>query len=256
MSFKTSTLLTQQSNLVHRFTSRLNGHSQTPYKSNNLAFHVGDREEDVIINHKQLAQQLHYDHKKLVHMRQVHSDLVIVINPKSENFDAPPECDALVTNIIDIPLMVMVADCTPILFFDPIKNVIAVAHAGRQGALLNIVSKTINTMIKQFKSDKNNILIVLGPSIHSCCYEVGEVVAEEVCDAGYPLALSLTDKKYFLSVNSIIHTQLKVLEIPEKNIDDLNICNACNKHDFFSYRADQQKTGRFAGIIMLKSNIS
>ena len=255
MQKKSSRLLTPHSEIIHTFSTRIGGTSKLPYESNNLAFHVGDSEDAVIMNHKQLAQQLDYDHKKLVHMRQVHSDLVVVINPKTENFGAPPECDALITNIINIPLMVMVADCTPILFFDPIQNVIAVAHAGRQGALLNIVSKTIKSMIEQFESDKNDILVVLGPSIHSCCYEVGEVVAEEVRTAGYPLVLSIRDEKHFLDVNSIIHTQLQVLEIPEKNIEDLNICNACHNDYFFSYRADQQKTGRFAGIIMLRTKL-
>jgi len=252
MLFKTSTLLTHHSNLAHRFTSRIGGHSKAPYKSNNLAFHVGDNEADVIANHQHLATQLNYDHTKLVHMKQVHSNLVLVVNPETDHFNAPPECDALVTNLVNIPLMVMVADCTPILFFDPIKKVIAVAHAGRKGALTNIVSETIKTMTERFSSDKNEIQIILGPSIHSCCYEVGEEVAQEVSEAGYHAALSLVDEKHFLDVNSIIRTQLQVLEIPEKNIEDLNICNSCHNLSFFSYRADKETTGRCAGVIMLK----
>ena len=253
MLFKTSTLLTHHTNLTHRFTSRIGGYSQAPYKSNNLAFHVGDKEDDVVTNHKQLAKQLHYDHTKLVHMKQIHSNLVLVVNPEIDHFSAPPECDALVTDLVNVPLMVMIADCTPILFFDPIKKVIAVAHAGRMGALNNIVAETIKTMTDRFSSNKNEIQIILGPSIHSCCYEIGEEVAQEVSDAGYRSALSFKDEKHFLDVNSIIHTQLQELEIPEKNIEDLNICNACHNLSFFSYRADKETTGRNAGVLMLKN---
>ena len=254
MLFKTSTLLTHHTHLVHRFTSRIGGQSKAPYKSNNLAFHVGDKEDDVTANHLHLAKQLHYDHTKLVHMKQVHSNLVLVVNPETDHFDAPPECDALVTDLPNIPLMVMVADCTPILFFDSVKKVIAVAHAGRMGALYNIVSETIKTMTERFHSDKKNIQVIIGPSIHSCCYEISEEVAQEVSDSGYHDALTLKEEKHYLDVNHIIHSQLKSLEIPQQNIEDLNICNACHNLSFFSYRADKETTGRCAGVIMLKES--
>ena len=247
-----SKLLDSFSQIIYTFTSRHNGLSGSPFNTNNLAFHVGDKHEDVIENHLRLAQKLNYKHNKLVHMQQIHSDTIITVDPDIHNFENPPECDALITDKTRIPLMVMTADCTPVLLFDNIKNIIAVAHAGRAGAVKGIVPKTIEKMYSDFGSKVEDICVVLGPSIHGCCYEVGEKIAKEVTDDGYDYALIKKEGSYYLEVNTIIKRQLEGSGIKKENIEDLNICNACENRDFFSYRADHQKTGRIAGVLMLK----
>ncbi len=252
MIFKKSTLLNTYSEIEHNFTTRDGGISKSPFNSNNLAFHVGDKSDDVLKNHQTLAEQMGYDYRDLVHMQQIHSDIITIVEPAIHNFENPPECDALVTDQPNIPLMVMVADCTPVLFFDPIKNVIAVAHAGRAGAIKGIVPKTITKMCSNFGSKVENIEIVLGPSIGGCCYEVGAKIAEEVNADGYGFAVIEKNGSHYLEVNAIIHRQLKETGIRKEKIEDLNICNACENRDYFSYRADDQKTGRIAGVIMLK----
>ncbi len=239
--------------LAHTFTTRHGGISKLPYESNNLAFHVGDDAETVIQNHKRLAQEMGYDYTNLVHMRQVHSDNVVIVDPELHDFEHPPECDALITDKPGIPLMVMTADCTPVLFFDPVQNVIAVAHAGRAGAIMGIVPKTIEKMCTHYKSRKDDIVVVLGPSIGGCCYEVGETIGKEILESPNAFAVIQRDEKYFLEVNAIIHMQLEDIGILQSHIDDLNICNACENETYFSYRADRQKTGRIAGVIMLKT---
>ncbi len=247
-----SRLLNHYKQVIYTFTTRHGGMSTTPYGSNNLAFHVGDDHEDVLQNHLLLAKQMHYNYRDLVHMRQVHSDKIIIVDPEIHNFENPPECDALITNQPNIPLMVMVADCTPVLFFDPIKKVIAVAHAGRAGAIKGIVPKTITKMCNDFGSKVENIKVVLGPSISACCYEVGEKIANEVTADGYGFAVVAKKGSHYLEVNTIIHHQLQQSGIKKEHVEDLDICNACENQTYFSYRADNQKTGRIAGVIMLK----
>ncbi len=238
--------------LTHCFTTRLGGSSQAPYNTNNLAFHVEDNPEVVMRNHMALAKDKGYTYQNLVHMKQIHSDKIVIVDPKIHNFKNPPECDALITNQTGIPLMVMVADCTPVLFYDPSQNVIAVAHAGRAGAIQGIVPKTITKMHTVFGSRIEDILIVLGPSIGVCCYAVGEKIAQEMTKDGFGLAIVYKKGQYYLDVNAIIKQQLQELGIKDEKVEDLSICNACEHSTFFSYRADKQKTGRFAGIIMLE----
>ena len=253
MKFIKSELLTPDKQVTHLFTTRDGGVSKAPFNSNNLAFHVGDDSENVIQNHLRLAQQIGYNITDLVHMRQIHSDKIIVVDPKIHNFENPPECDALITDRQNIPLMVMTADCTPVLFFDRVKNVIAVAHAGRAGALKGIVPKTMTKMCSNFGSKIENIEVVLGPSIGGCCYEVGAKIAEDVSADGYGFAILEKNGSYYLEVNAIIHRQLQESGVNKENIEDLETCNACENRDYFSYRADNQKTGRIAGVLMLKS---
>ena len=248
-----SKLLHGSPQLTYAFTTRHSGFSKVPFNSNNLAFHVGDEKDDVLNNHKKLAQGMGYNNHNLVHMQQVHSDKIVIVDPKIHNFDNPPECDALMTNLPNIPLMVMVADCTPVLFYDPKQRVIAVAHAGRAGALQGIVPKTITKMQREYNSDLDDIMIVLGPSIGVCCYEVNRKIVEKVTKEGYGLATVYTKGQYYLDVNAIIKEQLRNLNISDERVEDLGICNACENKTFFSYRADRQKTGRFSGIIMLEA---
>lgn len=244
-----STLLSNFSTIKAVFTTRHGGISKAPYHTANLAFHVGDNPQHVLANHDLLATQLDYNRNNLIHMRQIHSDIIFLVDEKM-NFDTPPECDALITNKIDVPLMIMSADCTPILIYDPLHHAIGVVHAGRKGALNAILPKTIQAMHTEFESIIEKLFVILGPSIHGCCYEVNEMIAKECENKGYSNALIRKESKVFLDVNTILLMQLQTLNI--SNIEVIEECTACKHDEYFSYRADAQKTGRIAGIIVLQ----
>lgn len=251
MGLLSSKLLSQYLQISAHFTTRHGGVSSSPHDNLNLAFHVGDNPKNTLENHRILADMLEYDLKNLIHMRQIHSNNIIIAN-STMNFDTSPQCDALITNCTDIPLMVMSADCTPILLYDPIKHAIGAVHAGRAGALNRILPMTLEAMEKNYGTALSDIQIVLGPSIHGCCYEINENIADEVKAKGYEAALIRTKKKVSLDVNTILHIQLKVLGIASQQVETINQCTSCNCHDYFSYRADEQHTGRIAGVIFLR----
>jgi hypothetical protein len=201
-------------------------------------------------HHLLLASEFGYERDALVHMKQIHSNIVHVVS-EEDGFITPPTCDGLVTNRKNIPLMVMVADCTPVLFFDFTCKVIGVAHAGREGAFSNIVKNVIETMNLEYGSLAENIEVSIGSSIGVCCYEVGKEIYEKSKEFHY--AFQLRDEKYYLDVNKIILSQLKECGIQEQNIKNEGICTACNTQTYFSYRKEG-KTGRFAGVLMLKDD--
>ncbi len=238
MDFLQSTLIKTK----HFFTTRKGGVSKTPYDELNIAFHVGDKRENVVKNHKLLASYFGYDYKKLVFMNQVHSNKVIVVD---EDFYGIPSCDALVTNQKNTPLMVMSADCSGILYYDENKKVIAAAHIGRKGAFSNINKNVIETMKKRFDSNPKDIKVAVSPNIKKCCYEVGKEITKEAYELGYDFAI----KEGFLDIDSIIQYQLEQSGIKEYEFTD--ICTRCNSDRFFSYRAEKI-TGRFASVIMLE----
>ncbi|MBE0514653.1 peptidoglycan editing factor PgeF [Sulfurimonas sp.] len=240
MKFYYSEKLSLFTNLLHAFTTK---------ESGNLAFHVGDGEINVQKNHELLATELGYEKKSLVHMRQIHSDIVHVVT--NEDFKTPPTCDALVTNKLNTPLMVMVADCSPILFYDDKKRVIAAAHAGRAGAFQNIVKNVIEKMQTEFGSDAKDIYVSVGASIGVCCYEVGGEIYEETKEKGLEYAMQKREGRFYLDVGKILQKQLLSCGIKKENIEFSNECSCCNTQRYFSYRAEA-KTGRFAGVIQLK----
>lgn len=227
-------------NLIHSFTTK---------ESRNLAFHVGDEKLHVEKNHALLAKELGYEKNSLVHMKQIHSDIVHVV--ADEDFETPPTCDALITNKTNTPLMVMVADCSPILFYDDEKKVIAAAHAGRQGAFKNIVKNVVEKMKTEFNSEPKNIHVSVGANIGVCCYEVGSEIYDEAKEKGLEYAMQRRGENFYLDVASILQKQLLSCGIKRENIEFCDDCTCCNTQRYFSYRAEA-KTGRFAGVLMLK----
>jgi hypothetical protein len=185
-------------------------------------------------------------------MRQIHSDRIVIAD-ESLTFDTPPECDALITNVPNLPLMVMSADCTPILLYDPITRSIGAVHAGRAGALAEILPKTIRKMGEAFGSRMSDLYITMGPSIHGCCYEINDQIAADVIASGYPAALRSEEGKVYLDVNTVLKTQLERMGFPSNRLEIIDECTACRCDTYFSYRADRQRTGRIGGIIMLRA---
>lgn len=237
--------------IVASYTTRHGGISQGPYSTANLAFHVGDNPIDVLHNHDMLAGVLGYRREHLIHMRQIHSDRVEIVDT-GLSFETPPECDALITNRPDRALMVMSADCTPILIYDPVHRAIGAVHAGRAGALGSILPKTIETMGKTYGSRLEDLKISFGPSIHGCCYEINTAIAAEVEGQGFIHALRFEGEKVFLDVNTVLRSQLDELGIRSGQLEVISACTSCQCDTYFSYRADRQFTGRIAGVIMLR----
>jgi YfiH family protein len=220
----------------------------TSKADSNLAFHVNDNITKVIDKHKALSQKHNYSLKNLIHMKQIHSNIVHVVD-ENDNFENPPTCDALITNKKNTPLMVMVADCTPMILFDDIVGVIAVIHAGRQGAFKNIVKNTLDAFVSNYNSDIKNIKVEIGASICQECYEVGGEIYVEAKQLDMQYAIKQKNNSYYLDVNKIIINQLKDYGVADVQIKLSDECSSCNKK-YYSYRRDGQ-TGRFAGVIIL-----
>ncbi len=232
-----------EDSLFFTVTSRYGGVSETPYDSLNLALHVSDNPKNVLANRTLVAQKHHFLIENLIYMDQTHSANIAIIKDCASN--KIENCDALITNVKNIPLMVMVADCIPILLYDPVNQVIAVVHAGRNGTFNQIAKKTVLKMVDEFHCCASNVLVYLGTSIHKCCYEVGEeivrIVPKKYCEK--------RDEKWYLDLQSMNVDQLLSLGVVRENIEIASVCTCCDK-DYFSYRREGV-TGRFAGIMKL-----
>ena len=138
----------------------------------NLSYLVDDLKQNVDKNRQTVANIMEYKNEDLVYMNQVHGNNVQIVDINSPKLIE--NCDGIITKEKNLPLMVMVADCIPILFFDEIQGVIAAVHAGRNSTFLKIAQITANKMINELGCNANNIKVIFGPSIHSCCYEVSD----------------------------------------------------------------------------------
>ncbi|QKJ23228.1 peptidoglycan editing factor PgeF [Poseidonibacter lekithochrous] len=208
----------------------------------NLAYHVGDDKNNVDNNRKNLAKKLNYKYEDLVYMNQVHGNHVEVVTKDSPKLI--DNCDGLITNEKNLALMVMVADCIPILLHDERAGVIAVLHAGRNSTFQKIVQVALDIMTKQFDCKSQDIKAILGPSIQKCCYEVS---VEMVNIVASNFGSEFVEGRY-INLQGINRSILEANGVT--NIEISPICTQCSNKPYYSYRKDN-KTGRFAGIIKL-----
>ena len=245
--------------LVHFITTRAGGMSLPPYDSLNLGLHTADNSDDVRANRALLAKETGIGKEKFLYASQVHSGDVKIIDSKAIGngvLSSNPRTDATITDLPGICLMVMVADCVPVLLYDPVKKVSAVIHAGWRGTVHKITSNTIQSMVGHFGCDPADILAGIGPSIGPCCYEVGEDVTEFVEQSfgttqGYLIRKKDSSKPHF-DLWYANQKQLADNGVKPENIETSALCTMCNSETFFSSRASGGITGRFAaGICIL-----
>jgi len=160
-----------------------------------------------------------------------------------------PAVDALITNEKNIFLAIKTADCVPILMFDPIIKVIAVVHSGREGTRKNIVRETLKILMKNFKSNPENILVKLGPSICEKCYEV-----DQNTFVNFVNSTGIEQQFSFLNIKKVLLHQLKEAGISLKNIENIDICTF-EDENYFSYRRDEMKGRQISLIGMLNKDI-
>ena len=177
---------------------------------------------------------------------QKHTDIVQVISSDPETKIA----DSVLTERKGILIGVQVADCVPVLCYDPVTLSIGAIHAGWRGTASQIVKKTITCMVEEFGSSPGDIKIAFGPSIRWSCYHVGKEVKEAICEAtGDGNYYLQEDGKCCIDLASANRHQAISLGIPEKNIWVSHECTYCNPENYHSYRYEKIYNGAQGGFI-------
>lgn len=240
----------------HGFSTRMGGVSTLPHLSElNLAFGRGECDGNVRENLKIFCKALQIDSNKLISAKQIHSDIVRYVTSEDIGLESY-SCDGFVTDKTDVALCVKIADCVPILFCDKENSVIGAAHAGWRGAAAGIAYKTVTEMLNH-GAEKKNICAAIGPSIHSCCYEVGEDFKEALFSvlgskAEKYLKKSLTaQEKYMADIVSLNRDFILEAGIAPPNISESGQCSCCNPELYFSHRASKGVRGTMAAVISL-----
>jgi len=245
----------------HGFTTRGGGISGGPYSSLNTAFHVGDTAENVRANRALACKALGINPDDIVAGKQVHGDRVKVVafSDKGRGAgsfeDSLTDVDALITADPGVPLSSYYADCVPIFLFDPVKRVVALAHAGWKGTVAKIGLKTVQKMSAVFNTNPEDCLAGVGPSIGPCCYEVSEQIIglyKNSFSDWAELAESSHYGRWRLNLWEANYRTLLEAGLLESNISVACTCTSCLNDLFFSYRAQGGVAGRMASFIMLK----
>jgi len=239
-------------------TTRAGGLSGGPYESLNLALHVGDGEAAVLENRRRALSVLDSDLGALVCANQVHGTRVSVVGSAERGrgslamTDAIPDTDALVTREPGLVLGVFVADCAPIVLFDPEAGVLGCAHAGWRGALGGVIEATIAAM-GTLGADPGRTTAGIGPAISKARYEVGaDVVAaatDHLGDAD-PFVRPARPEHWWFDLQGAAHSILIRAGLAADRISVAPI-DTGPPGPFFSARAEG-RCGRFALLARIR----
>ena len=224
--------LKKLSKIKHCFFSRKNGFSKGFYRGLNCGRGSNDNKKNVNRNLSFVAKRMNIKVNKLILMHQTHSSKVIEI--KKKNLKKTIFADAMITDMKDIALGVVTADCVPIIIYDIKNEIIGCIHAGWKGALSGIIKNTVSK-IKTLNS-KSNIVASIGPCIGEKSYEVDLLFYKRFINK------SDKNKKYFskknknkklFNIRKFVADKLTELKV---KIDHVIHDTFREKTNFFSYR--------------------
>jgi hypothetical protein len=241
--------------VVHGFYGRRGGHSRGPWASFNLSEKVGDAEADVRSNWSELGRSL--GEIRLVRMDQVHGAVVRVVTASDETRSrAPRQCDGLLTREPGVGLVVMTADCVPILMVAAAHRVAMALHAGWRGTVAGIVATALTTAHDAFGIAPAEWLVALGPAIGGCCYEVTAEIGDELTQRWGPMsdAWHPSGRRGQLDLRLANEAILSRQGVPVDRISRTGSCTACDGGRYFSHRRSGGRTGRQVSIIGFRVN--
>ena len=239
----------------HCFTTRNGGVSKGHLSSMNLGTRRQDEPENVLKNYEILGKSLGFDPRKAVLTRQTHTDIVRVVGQTEwgAGLYAPDlaECDGLITNTPGTALVIFTADCTPLLFHDPVTGAVGAAHAGWRGTAQAIGARVVEAMVNNFGSKPENIRAAIGPNVGFCHFETDADVPEAMIAAFGDEVNEYIEKKgekYYLDLKAINALVLRRAGV--KHIEISDDCTMCEPDRFWSHRVTKGDRGSQGAIIV------
>ena len=226
-------------NVNHCFFSKNGGVSQGIYSSLNCGLGSSDQKENVLKNLDIVSQKIGLDAKNLFTMNQTHSNKVVVINDANKHTQRI-NSDALVTDLKNVAISVLTADCVPILIYDEINQIIASIHAGWRGAFNGIIENTINEMVKISRNGKINVAI--GPCIGPNNYEVRQEFYNSFIQASKKnknFFLTTSNNKFLFNLRKYINFKFKELKV--NHVENIDFNTFTDNRNFYSFRRSKKE---------------
>jgi YfiH family protein len=210
------------------FTTRVGGVSVGRPGGLNLGAEVGDEDGAVRANRALLA----------AHVRRVAAPT------RPGRFTGGlrgwPEGDGLATATPGLPLLVLGADCVPVLLWRRDVGGCAAAHAGWRGLVAGVVRAAVGSL-----GDPARVGAAVGPAVGPCCYPVDAALRDRFAARFGPE----TVRPPAVDLAGAARSELIAAGVPCSAIQVLEACTSCEAGRFFSHRRDGAGAGRQAGLV-------
>ncbi len=237
--------------ISHCFFSRKNGFSKGIYEGLNCGRGSKDNKKNIQKNLKFVAKTMAVERAKLILMHQTHSNKVVEITKK--NYKKIIMADAMITQMRNLAIGVVTADCVPIIFCDNKSQVVGCIHAGWKGAFTGIIENTFKK-VKRLNL-KHKIYASVGPCIGNKSYEVDTKFYKMFVSKSWKYKIYFKEKnktKKLFNLRKFVTDKLLKLGI---KVDQVNKDTFSEKSNFFSYRRSfklkQKDYGRCISTVRL-----
>lgn len=213
-------------------------------------------DEKVIQNRQNFANTLGIDFNDLVLAENVHGNKIEIINSSDcghgtkTHLDAIKGVDGLISNDPNVFMMITIADCLPLLAYDPILKIAGVAHAGWKGILLGIGEALISEF-KAMGSNSENIVVGIGPGICQKHFVVKNDILDKFKSA-YPKATFIRNHDGYVDLKRSLTEQIIKTGVTKFNLEIAHECTVCNNYYFGSYRLEGDRTVYQAAVIGMR----
>ncbi|QRR01918.1 peptidoglycan editing factor PgeF [Dyadobacter sandarakinus] len=232
-----------QASLIAAESTRHGGVSPAPYHSLNLGGSTQDDPAHVAENNRRFFAALGVKPEQVAKSHQVHGDRILPVTTPGR-FEG---YDALITHTPGVQIAVTVADCTPILIYDPVKKTVAAIHAGWRGTVAHIVRKTLVLFESEYGVQPDTCLAYVGTCIDECSFEVNEDVAMHF-DSSFKRWDS-ERSKFFIDLKKANREDLLEAGVRPENVEVSAFSTVLNNEDYFSHRLEKGLTGRMLATI-------
>ena len=243
----------------HCFTTKLGGVSTGVMAGLNIAYKEEETMENVEENLRILGRALGFAPEKLILTRQNHSDVVRVVTKADHTTLCHrdyPWCDGLVTKDPGTALMIFTADCTPLLFHDPVTGAVGAAHAGWRGTASQIGARVVETMVREFGCNPADIHAAIGPNVGFCHFETDADVPEAML-ASYGEEVKTyirpQGEKFYLDLKAI--NALSLQRAGVRHIEISEDCTMCRPDKYWSHRITGSQRGSQGAVIVCKEEV-
>ncbi|NXH20750.1 LACC1 protein, partial [Bucco capensis] len=244
---------------LHGFTTRTGGISYIPTLSSCNLFSSSKRRDPQVVvkeNLRRLAKAAGFNPEAFHRVKIDHANAVCIMG-KAE----PDSYDGIVTNQQGVTIAAPGADCIPVLFADPVRKACGAAHSGWKGTLLGVSMATVNAMIAEYGCDVKDILVVLGPSVGPCCYQLPQESAQDFHRIDPKCVRHLDSASPYIDIRRATRILLESGGILPENIQDdsvpgqtqnVTFCTACHPEKFYSHFRDGTNFGTQIGFISIR----
>ena len=224
--------------LKHCFFSKNGGVSKDNYSSLNCGLGSSDDRKNILSNLSIVSKKMRVSEHNLFTMNQTHSNKVVMVNKNNQDTKRI-NADALITNIKNIAISVLTADCVPVLVYEKTNHIVACIHAGWKGAVNGIIENTFNQIIDMNKD--NSFYVTIGPCIGLKSYEVDKEFYDKFIREN-----KINEKFFFPSKNNKFffdlrkYVNFKVIKFDVKYVENIDLDTFTEKENFFSFRRSRK----------------